>query len=130
MISLSVILLLFIVKVEGQLFCFVLCNNNNGCQTIAYDKCQGCATGFQRATNTNQFACIAESTTNYLTTTSARYQPIGTTDDITYNLMSNLTLVNMTISSTGIVAKTQCRKDTSNDYWYYGNQTKLNVYTI
>jgi hypothetical protein len=44
--------------------------------------------------------------------------------------MSNLTVVTMTITSTGSVAKVQCKKDTSNDYWYYGNQTKTNVYTV
>ena len=123
----------FLLKVEGQLFCFVLCgtgNSNNNCQTFTYDKCQTCANGFQKDTNSNQYACIAQSTTNYLTTTSARYQPIGVTDDITYNLMSNLSVVTMTINSTAAVTKMQCKKDNSNDYWYYGNQSKTDTYTL
>jgi hypothetical protein len=46
-------LFLIIIKVEGQLFCFVLCTRTDSCQSFAYDKCKGCAMGFRKATNTN-----------------------------------------------------------------------------
>jgi hypothetical protein len=99
------LLIVLLVKVQGQIFCFVLCDTANNCNSFAYNQCKGCATGFQKATNTGQYACIAQSTSTYITSNNPRYQPIGTSDDITYNLMSNLTVVNMTLTTNGSSTK-------------------------
>ncbi len=60
------------------------------------------------------FSCIAQ--TVDLNSTSAKYMPIGTSPDINYDLKSNATVSNMTVTSTASPLTATC----SSSYTYYG----------
>ena len=70
------------------------------------------------------FSCIAQNVN--LNSTSAKYMPIGTSSDINYDLKSNTTVSNLTVTSTASLLTTTC----SSSYKYYGELSKTDKITF
>jgi hypothetical protein len=88
--------------------------------------CTQCAAGFVLKSASASDACITDA--SLYNTSTAKYQPIGTTSDLSVNLKSNLTVSSLIV--TGATINGQCKLDTNYNYNYYGNLTASSVLNI
>ncbi len=94
------LLIIFLVYADGEddkIFCASPCSDND-CDGGALNECDSCSDTFMQGNTGDSFPCITQ--TVNLTSTSGKYMPVGTSPDINYDLKSNTTVSNMTVTST------------------------------